>query len=391
MGSTAADDLDDEGWSGSRAVVVIVAAVVVLAAIGVATALVLGGDDDAAAGTRSGPLGAAATSTTFGRTPQTGPERWSAMAKAPVAARSNALTAWTGTELLVWGGPGPQGAAYDPTANRWRTISPGPLTPRSRFTLTWDGHQAVLVGGVDRRSIAADLGPDGATGGLARTVAYDPVTDRWRSLPSLGTGRSGHSAVWTQQGIMVVGGSRNRQGDAATTTELLTPSGRWKEIAASPLLQVDGAAYTWSSVVAFGALAKHAPTADDPYPVGRPAFALYDPKADRWRTVDPSPSRPSADPERLVSPTVTWTGREVVVLGAPIANGIGAGGKTLQGIALEPTGRVLRSIESPLSARHAMTAVWTGDQLVVWGGARYTGFGGPVLGNGAAYRPGEGH
>lgn len=326
-----------------------------------------------------------------------GTNRWRALPKAPLRAEPGSsidsyASVWTGTELLVWGGPGPEGAAYDPKADTWRTLSPGPLSPRSRFTMTWDGHRAVVAGGIDRRSIGADLGDDAAVGGLARTMAYDPVTDRWTDLPSLRTGRYGHVAAWTKQGIVVLGGSRNRQGDPAGTTELLTPGGQWKEVATSPLLQVDGAVYTGTAVVAYGAQRDESASADDLYPVGAPAFAIYELAADRWRAVPVHPElAASAKTERLAMPAVAWTGREVVVLGAPIGPGEGQGDRHLRGFALEPAGRVLRSFASPLGARQAMTTAWTGDELLVWGGVRSTGFGGPALGNGMRYRPGVGH
>src|SRR5438874_1217413 len=62
---------------------------------------------------------------------------WKDMAAAPIAGRSPAARAWTGKELVVWGGgfckanpcqfdnvePLADGAAYDPAADTWRKIA----------------------------------------------------------------------------------------------------------------------------------------------------------------------------------------------------------------------------------------------------------------------------
>ncbi|MGI4895593.1 MAG: hypothetical protein ACRYF3_10825 [Janthinobacterium lividum] len=87
--------------------------------------------------------------------------------------------AWTGTELLVWGGarkardtstcidgdgpddpafrfggscnpaPGPLGAAYEPATGSWRTIPDGPWQRRAGSSAVWTGTSLFLAGGVD--------------------------------------------------------------------------------------------------------------------------------------------------------------------------------------------------------------------------------------------------
>src|SRR5581483_2821343 len=109
---------------------------------------------------------------------------WRKLPSAPIGGRLGPGTVWTGRELLVWGGTEVQpdgtahdvntGAAFDPTSNRWRMLPPAPLTPRADTTVVWTGKEAIVVGG------AAVFAP---VPYHADAAAYDPVVDRWRSLP----------------------------------------------------------------------------------------------------------------------------------------------------------------------------------------------------------------
>ena len=112
--------------------------------------------------------------------------------------------------------------------------------------------------------------------------------------------------------------------------------------------------------------------------------ATYDPAADTWTRLPDPPLR-----AELVLPVVVWTGREMLVLGAPFVDPEAPGPSP--GAAFDPAAGTWREIPDPqLSARSGQTAVWTGDQLVVWGGAAYTGFTSTPYADGARYRPGPG-
>lgn len=111
--------------------------------------------------------------------------RWSALPAAPIAPRQGASVAWTGKELIVWGGAsGPHGgqlhadgAAYDPAKQTWHLLPPAPLSPRTGQAAAWTGHEMVVWGGYTRVGANASS----VTGSGA---AYDPATNRWQSLPS---------------------------------------------------------------------------------------------------------------------------------------------------------------------------------------------------------------
>jgi hypothetical protein len=144
--------------------------------------------------------------------------RWSKLARSPLAPSQTPVGAWTGRELIivvsgleldVSSKPYPpsfaRAAAYNPRTNTWRRIAP---TPELRFwdgaTAIWDGREVLFVGG--------RLGtPKGLPGRLARVgLAYNPATNRWRRLAPMETGRTDFAAVWTGKRLLVWGGRTTR-------------------------------------------------------------------------------------------------------------------------------------------------------------------------------------
>jgi hypothetical protein len=108
------------------------------------------------------------------------------------------------------------------------------------------------------------------------------------------------------------------------------------------------------------------------------SFELSDPGAAKFEmsALAPSPLSPRADM------TGVWTGEELIVWGGT-SNGAVAG----DGAAYSPASDSWRRIaDGPLSARTRHMAVWTGREMVVWGGTlRPAGPGGLL--DGAAYDP----
>ena len=129
--------------------------------------------------------------------------------------------AWSGREVLLWGGDGGggqsgqapvgRGAAYDPIANRWRALPLSPLRAKISPAAVWTGHFLIVIGGSGDGGLPVP-GPGAA--------AYDPVTNSWTVLPtppsyppsSPGgpTGpadqRAGGLAAWTGTAAVLVGG-----------------------------------------------------------------------------------------------------------------------------------------------------------------------------------------
>ena len=111
------------------------------------------------------------------------PEGWRRGSPGPLRHRDFAVRAWTGSELVVWGGDpaGDSGAAYDPAADRWRVIAPAPIPARCRAGVGLDRPGGARVG----PGLPADPGAVARSGSRHDTAgaAYDPAADRWRVLP----------------------------------------------------------------------------------------------------------------------------------------------------------------------------------------------------------------
>jgi N-acetylneuraminic acid mutarotase len=90
------------------------------------------------------------------------------------------------------------GAAYNPATDTWRTLATlGALSPRSNFVAVWTGQKLVIWGGNDNRAVFNT----GAT--------YDPVADNWSSfsLPFVLPGRAMASGIWTGTSVLIWGGA----------------------------------------------------------------------------------------------------------------------------------------------------------------------------------------
>jgi hypothetical protein len=230
-----------------------------------------------------------------------------------------ATAVWSGDELLLWGAEYDyraeehprNGLAYDPVADRWRTIPPAPIRGRTSHVAVWTGTEMIVWGGGDFRQ------------GLADGAAYHPATDTWRILaPAPISPREEAVGVWTGQEMVVTGGT-----------------------------YVSGS---------------------------RRAIGAYEPVADRWRIV----ADPPIDGRHWHS--AVWTGEEVVVW-----SGYDDRGPLGDGAAYDPvTDRWRPLARSPLDPRCRQTAIWTEEAMVVFGG--YPGCGSPwhlAFGDGAMYEP----
>jgi len=115
--------------------------------------------------------------------------------------------------------------------------------------------------------------------------------------------------------------------------------------------------------------------------------AAYDPAADRWSTMAPVPNPDGPAPGE---PAV-WTGRLLISWGIN-ADDADASDDTapsdepppVHGGSYDPVANRWQTFATgPLSRRSYASAVWTGQEMLVWGGTN----GETPLGDGAAYRP----
>jgi hypothetical protein len=444
--STAVDDREVDidlatlEVSARRRPILAVAAVLVLIAI-VAAAVLASGS--------SGPRPVEPAGTTL---------QWRQLAPSPLSPRLGSASVWAGDRWFIWGGsatadesrsyPG-DGATYDPASDRWALVPDGPLSGRTLADAVWTGGEVVIGGGWSGtgdstrpdlaaydpatgtwRALADAPGPisrlEMVDGVVVATVAwnermslasYDPGDDSWSTPVAADLTVGPAPSFESRQHYATLGGDRYVAGDNRLYRNVF---GRDPLYELSDVLQFRSILATEREllVVGQGAVGDNR---DD-----RRTVVRYDPATDRSRIFEVARSDPgiatttlagntvalvpnlSGDtvelfdlgtnrwidaPEAPVAvgrlePAVVWTGRELLIWGgatqveaeAPLAET--ATGAALRIDDLSPPELVdeWREIApSPLSPREEHVAVWTGTEMIVWGG-RFQG-GGTVVEN----------
>jgi len=264
-------------------------------------------------------------------------DAWSAlpMLNAP-SARGEHTAVWTGSRMIVWGGEDTfgltaTGALYDPASDAWTaTSTTGTPLARYEHTAVWTGSRMVVWGGTTASSTTR-------TGGL-----YDPSSNTWAATTTTNTpsSRTDHSAVWTGSIMIAFGG---RFSGALNTGGRYDPAANsWTPTAVPPAAS-GPAVWTGSEMVV----------------LSRPGTSgRYNLVTDTWAPVS-SLNHPSS------IQTAVWTGSEAITW-----NG-GAGGRYAPAT---DTWTPLTTSGAPFVGRGLHSAVWTGQEMIVFGGD--TGAGG---------------
>jgi hypothetical protein len=282
---------------------------------------------------------------------------WRVLPPAPIASRRVPAFAFTGTELLIWGGislagiPLDDGAAYQPETNTWRPLPEAPLPPGAGVTGAWTGEEWLLV----------DAGVGVASG---EGAAYDPTADSWRPIAQAPTpaGWAG-MATWTGHELIIIrlaneGPSGGARYDPSSDT--------WRPIAPNPELTIQTFPYTiWTGeeiLVVRDAIESAAGLED------LAAGFAYNPTTDAWR-------RTAAPPDQRAFKEPVWTSEEAIFYGS--------GGDP--NWAYAPGSDEWRRLPAvPDRHREFWSSVWTGRDVIIWGGSN------PGLGetspDGVAYR-----
>ena len=283
-------------------------------------------------------------------------------ANAP-SARYNATAVWTGTEMIVWGGVDGglrfnTGGRYDPAANSWGPTSTGASTPSARgfHTAVWSGTEMIVWGG--------DGG--GGTGNQLTGGRYSPSTDAWTAT-SIGanvpTARLGHTAVWAGNRMIVWGGTTGTLNNGTLNTgglydpssDTWTPTSTASNVPA--VRWVHTAIWTGNKMIVWGGYnGSHATT---PMNTG----GVYDPASNTWTPTSTGLGVPSARGGH----TAVWTGTEMIVWGgSPDLSTT----TTKTGSRYNPSNDAWAPTSTPASeprgtAGHA--AAWTGQEMLIWG------------------------
>jgi hypothetical protein len=233
------------------------------------------------------------------------------------------------------------GAAFDPATNQWSKVPKAPIKARSGQVAVWTGSEMIVWGGagIGETNLAFN---DGA--------AYDPSAQKWRRIAkaplSAGFGY-GYTGVWTGKQMVIWGGPK---GEGAA----YDPSAqKWRRIAKAPLSAGFGYGYTgvWTGkqMVIWGG------------PKGE--GAAYDPAQDAWTRLRKPPFKGA-----LILPQSVWTGHVVLLWGGN-SRADDPSTATAIGVAYDPATNTWRPLpQTPGATGFGQTAVWTGRDMLVWGG-----------------------
>jgi len=261
-------------------------------------------------------------------------DRWRIVADSPLTERSGHLAAWTGSEMLIWGGhrmnyiEPPDGAAYDPARDRWREIADGPLEWRPNATSVWTGTEWVIAitDGREERTDAA---------------AYDPAANIWRSLPSLAApSGTEKDLVWTGDQLVL-----NEQG--GTLQRLPPDAEEWIAVDALPGGFPIVGRVTWTGEQVIGIAQQYVGTQQPRY---RSFLVSWDAASEAWQSLAPAEQSWSLNDSKLV-----WADGRAVALGSDLAYDVAS--------------KTWWAMPTPTwDDRYYAVILWAGDRLFVWGG-----------------------
>ncbi len=332
------------------------------------------------------------------------------------SSRSGAAAVWNGAGMIVFGGyllPGGgvtnTGANYNPTSDSWATLpATGAPSARAGMAYATDGAELFVFGGVDgtfsrlkdfnsmlpgtswtpreidntgSRENATGVWTDnthqfyifGGTDGLSFFGLDNWVGGIWTAKATTNLpqeGRVGHSLIWTGTKLIMWGGAALINGtwtyfnDGAVFDPI---QNTWTTTAPSPLTARARHAAVWTEQK----LAIWGGQTGGTFTLPTAAFgdgALYDPTTNTWTTM-----ASSGAPTPRYGHSAVWTGGAMVVYGGfapsmqPSPRNDG-GSFALNG----GSGSWSEIAPSPLSGRTSHNAVWTGKEMIIFGGCQCT-------------------
>jgi N-acetylneuraminic acid mutarotase len=335
-------------------------------------------------------------------------DSWAATSASPLEARRQHTAVWTGSEMIIWGGcvdfqcsnSRETGARYNPANDSWTpTATLGNNNNRSNHAAVWTGSEMIITGGCRsgecQRSIENIIRytPSGDTWREARyeplpipprqphkavwtgtemlvwgvdasmfdtsVYRYNPVTNRWTRTFVLGApdARYDFSLVWTGTEMIVWGGDVQGIGVTRTGGRFNPMTNVWTEtnIDGAPTSRfLHEAVWTGTEMIIWGGARENGTTTN--------TGARYNPGTNTWTAM----ATTNAPTGRVFGSSI-WTGQEMVVWGgSDLASStyFNTGGR------YNPATNAwtATSLANAPSPRNSHTAVWTGQEMIVWGG-----------------------
>jgi hypothetical protein len=160
--------------------------------------------------------------------------------------------------------------------------------------------------------------------------------------------------VWTGSEVLAWGGCGGEVTDGCGLTDMgyaFDPEARaWRPLPSIDAPSSSNAVWTGREAIFFENEPEGPPTLE----AALTGYA-FDPAAGTWRTL------PEAPVEARTGSVYVWTGREVIVWGG------GQGGESVQGAAYDPATDSWRRIADAPHGLNLATGVWTGREVIVFG------------------------
>lgn len=338
---------------------------------------------------------------------------WDPLPAAPINPRDGAVTVWSGTQLLVWGGESghqylSDGAAYSPRTRTWARLPAAPLSARSNAAAAWVDGRLVVWGGQDAHGWRSD------------GAAFDPQSGTWSALPSAPLSAESAQGFAVGSDFVVITSDPQHDSQTAHPAEYDMRSGTWRALpnlsvaSGQKLAYIEGLAVgttllvwvywyqsarvgpntysisggsdayafqgeTWTQVP-FGP--KRGTSAAGPLwtgsslilggeqtycgPCSPPAPAALD--SEQIDLATGARSRIGPAPRAAFGPFV-WTGAAMLAIGAAGTMTTGNGRDVSKSGVWDPATRKWAAL--PPEPNHDLdpsTAVWAGDRVLIWGG-----------------------
>lgn len=199
------------------------------------------------------------------------------------------------------------------------------------------------------------------SGTLGNGARYNPATDSWSATAILGApvARTAHTAVWTGTSMIIWGGANSLAGDLNTGAHYDPATDNWVATSTANAPMARGkpnAIWTGTDMIIWGGRGCN-------NNCNLNSGGRYNPKTDSWASTSISNA-----PSPRFDHTAVWTGREMIVWGGtdaiPNTTYLRTGGR------YDPrtdTWTPTSLVNAPLG-RVDHTRVWTGSVMIVWGG-----------------------
>jgi hypothetical protein len=229
----------------------------------------------------------------------------------------------------------------------WSDLPPPP-GPRARAVSLWIGSSLLLWGGD-----SGNAGTVHADGWL-----FDPVARRWHAFsPAPLAGRSLAAAVWTGDEVIVWGGyARGAMFKDGAAYDPVTDT--WRLLPTAPLSARAPVATVWTGdeMIVWGSTSRGGVDVGD--------GAAFNPRTNRWRTIAPAPV--ALNQAGWPSPSMVWTGQEMVVVGSRLDDNNFSPLRWAIGLAYSPATDAWRKLPPVKLTFQASTAAWTGSEVIAW-------------------------